>query len=142
MQSNTWQDALRTAVPAGLLAGAAMGIIARISMRVFALATGEPPTFSLGGTTAVIAVFALVLGLPLSVIYVRYWRPMGLAEGWHGAAYGAAIFVALVAIPFLVIPSDEANLHTRLLAIASFVPVPLAYGYVLGLIVERLIGSS
>ena len=85
-----------------------------------------------------IGVFAVVLGLPLSLIYVRFWRSMSIAEGWNGLAFGAVVLVVLIAIPFMVIPSAEADLRTRLLAIAVFIPVPLTYGYVLGVLVERL----
>ena len=129
---------LRVGLPSGLFAGVLMGIVARASMRAFAIAEGQRPSFSVGGTLTVIVVFALVLGAPLALLYVRFWRPLGIAPGWHGLAFGAAVLVVLVAIPFLVIPSDEANLRTRLIAIAVFVPVPLLYGWILGLVVDRL----
>jgi len=133
---------LRVGLPAGLFAGVLMGILARASMRAFAIAEGQRPSFSVGGTLTVIAVFALVLGTPLALLYVRFWRPLGLAPGWQGLAFGAAVLVVLIAIPFLVIPSADANLRTRLIAIAVFVPVPLLYGWLLGLTVERLIARA
>lgn len=142
MATDSWQHVLKVAVPAGLIAGAAMGIVTRISMRGCALATGEVPAFSLGDTAAVTGVFAVVLGLPLSLIYVRFWRSIGLADGWNGLAFGAALLVTLVVIPFMVIPTDEADLRSRLMAFAVFVPVPLVYGYTLGLNVERLIARA
>ncbi|HEY4667890.1 MAG TPA: hypothetical protein VIH26_11350 [Anaerolineales bacterium] len=133
---------LRVGLPAGLFAGVLMGVVARASMRAFAITEGQTPSFSIGGTLTVIAVFALVLGAPLALLYVRFWRPLGIAPGWHGLAFGAAVLLVLIAIPFLVIPSDEANLRTRLVAIAVFVPVPLLYGWLLGLTVERLIARA
>jgi hypothetical protein len=130
---------LKVAAPSGVLAGLAMGVIARISMRAFALAEGDRPTFSVGGTLAVLFVFAVILGIPLALPYVRYWRLLSLPGAWLGVAYGAALLLLLVVIPFLVIPSDEANLRTRLLAIAVFIPVPLAYGLALGRLAESFL---
>jgi len=142
MNPGGFSTLFRVGLPAGLFAGVLMGVVARASMRAFAIVEGQRPSFSIGGTLTVIAVFALVLGTPLALLYVRFWRPMGIAPGWHGLAFGAAVLVVLVAIPFLVIPSDEANLRMRLIAIVVFVPVPLLYGWVLGLAVERLIAKA
>jgi len=133
---------LQVGLPAGLFAGVLMGIVARASMRAFAIAEGQTPSFSIGGTLTVIAVFALVLGTPLALLYMRFWRPLGIAPGWQGVAFGAVVLVVLVALPFLLIPSDEANLRMRLVAIAVFVPVPLFYGWLLELAVERLIARA
>lgn len=139
MEINSFEQLLKIAVPAGLTAGALMGLIARISMRLFALADGSRPTFSVGGTAAVIAIFAVILGIPLALLYVRFWRPLAATGGLNGLAYGAVLLVVLIAIPFMVIPSDEANLRLRLMAIGAFVPVPLVYGYALGRFAENLI---
>lgn len=133
------QQLLRIGVPAGLLAGGLMGVMARIAMRLFALADGSRPSFSIGGTAAVIVVFAVVFGVPLALIYVRFWQQLNLASSIQGLAFGAAVFLVLVAIPFMLIPSDEANLRLRLMAIASFLPVPLVYGLALGRITQNFI---
>lgn len=137
--SESFQQLLRVAVPAGLMAGGLMGIVARIAMRLFALADGSRPTFSIGGTTAVIVVFAVIFGIPLALIYIRFWQQLSLANSIQGLAFGAVVFLVLVAIPFMVIPSDEANLRLRLMAMASFLPVPLVYGFALGRIAENFI---
>lgn len=137
MQTDTLPQLLRIAVTAGLVAGGLMGVIARVSMRLFALADGSKPTFNIGGSLAVVAIFAVVFGIPLALIYLRFWNQMSFLGG-NALAYGLAIFVVLVAIPFLVIPSDEANLRRRLIAMAAFVPAPLVYGYALGRITENL----
>lgn len=135
----TFPTLLKIAIPSGLLAGLLTGIIARISMRAFALADGMQPTFSIGGTAFVIFVFAAVLGVPFAVLYVRFWPSLNVAGGLQGLTYGALLFLILVAIPFMIIPSDEANLRIRLLAIAVFVPVPLIYGFALGQFAEKLL---
>ena len=135
--SESFQQLLRVAVPAGVLAGGVMGVAARIAMRLFALADGSRPSFSIGGTTAVIVIFAVVFGIPLALVYVRFWQQLSLASGIQGLAFGAAVFLVLIVIPFMVIPSDEANLRIRLMAIASFLPVPLVYGVALGRIAAR-----
>ncbi len=135
--SESFQQLLRVAVPAGLLAGSLMGVAARIAMRLFALADGSRPTFSIGGTAAVIVIFTVIFGIPLALIYVRFWPQLDLSSGIRGLAFGAMVFVVLVAIPFMVIPSDEATLRLRLMAIASFLPVPIVYGLALGRIAEN-----
>ncbi|MFQ5932860.1 MAG: hypothetical protein ACE5MM_10675, partial [Nitrospiraceae bacterium] len=95
-----------------------------------------------GGTLAVIFIFAVILGVPLALIYVRFWRSISLAGGWHGLTYGVVLFLLLVAIPFMIIPSDEANLRIRLIAIATFLPVALIYGFALGRFAENLIARA
>lgn len=138
MQTESFQQLLRIAVPAGLIAGSVMGVIARISMRLFALADGSRPSFSVGGSLAVVAIFAVIFGIPLALVYVRFWSRLD-ALGGNGLAYGAVVFLVLVAIPFMLIPSDEANLRMRLMAIASFLPVPLAYGLALSRVTQNLL---
>lgn len=138
MQTESFQQLLKIAVPAGLMAGSVMGVIARISMRLFALADGSRPSFSIGGSLAVVAIFAVIFGIPLALVYVRFWSRLG-ALGGSGLAYGAAIFLLLVAIPFMLIPSDEANLRLRLMAIAAFLPVPLVYGLALSRVTQNLL---
>jgi hypothetical protein len=138
MQIATVPNLLRVAIPAGLLSGALTGVVARVAMRAFALATGEVPTFSLAGTMMVIFVFAVILGIPLAVIYVRFWPASGALPG---LAYGALLLLLLIAIPFLLIPSEDATMRMRLLAIASFLPVPLIYGYALAQVSDRLVGN-
>lgn len=136
--SGGFESILRIVLPAGLLAGAFTGVVARIMMRVFALADGMEPSFSVAGTLGVIVIFAVVLGAPLALGYYFLWSRVGVSENLRGLVYGAVLFVVLIAIPFMVIPSDEAVLRTRLVAIASFLPVPLTYGLAIARAVERL----
>jgi hypothetical protein len=135
MYAETIQQVLKLAIPAGLLAGALTGLIARIAMRIFALISDETPRFSILGTIGVIAVFAVVLGIPLGVIYVRFWPASGMVAG---LLYGLMIFLILIALPFLLIPDDDATLRLRFTAMAAFLPVPLIYGYTLAALTGRL----
>lgn len=139
MGTDTLPNLLKVALPAGFMAGAITGVLARLAMRAFAMATDEKPTFSIGGTIGVIFVFAVILGIPLAVIYLRFWPASGALPG---LAFGLLLLLVLVAIPFLVIRSEEATMRLRLIAIATFVPVPLIYGYILARIAERLITAS
>ena len=138
MGADTFQDILKIAVPAGLMAGLVTGVVARIAMRAFALAEGETPSFSIAGTLMILFVFAVILGVPLALLYVRFWPSPG---SWYGLAYGLAIFVVAIAIPFLLIPSDDATPRLRLVAILSFLPVPLVYGLSLSQFTQRLISG-
>jgi hypothetical protein len=138
MQIAAVPNLLRIAIPAGILSGALTGVVARVAMRIFAIATGEQPGFSIGGTLAVIFVFAVILGIPLAVVYVRFWPAAGVLPG---LAYGATLLLVLITIPFLLIPSEEATMRMRLVAIANFLPVPLIYGYALSQVANRLVGS-
>lgn len=138
MQIAVVPNLLRVAIPAGLLSGALTGVVARVAMRIFAVATGEQPGFSIGGTLAVIFVFAVILGIPLSLIYVRFWPTSGVLPG---IAYGAVLLLALIVVPFLLIQSEDATMRMRLVAIASFIPVPLIYGFALSQVADRLVGS-
>lgn len=127
-----WEDTLRVGTASGLLAGLLTGAAARIAMRIFALADGMEPTFSLEGTLTILLIFGVVLGVPLGVIYVRFWRPLTGISPRNGLAFGVLLLLVLVALPFMLIPSDEATLVRRLIAIGSFVPVPLVYGLAVG----------
>lgn len=139
MPAPSLQTVIKAAVPAGLLAGLVTGVVARISMRAFALLDGTRPSFSVGGTLMVLFAFGVVLGIPLALPYVRFWRTIALQGSWQGLAYGALLLVVLVVLPFLLIPSDEATPRLRLLAIAVFIPVPLVYGVALGRITESVL---
>lgn len=138
MQIAAVPNLLRVAIPAGILSGALTGVVARVAMRIFAVATGEQPGFSIGGTLAVIFVFAVILGIPLAFIYVRFWPTAGALPG---LAYGATLLLVLIVVPFLLIQSEEATMQMRLVAIASFIPVPLIYGIALSQVANRLAGS-
>ena len=57
---------LGRAVVAGLVAGVACGVVARLCMRLATLAVGEPGEFSWAGTTGIVVVF-VVAALPGAV---------------------------------------------------------------------------
>ncbi len=131
------QIVLKAGVASGLAAGLLTGVAARIAMRIFALAEGMRPEFSVGGTLAILVIFGVLFGIPLGMIYVRFWRRPTWIGAWNGLAFGTLLLIVLIVLPFLLIPSDDATLARRLLAIGSFVPVPLVYGLTVGLAAER-----
>lgn len=135
------QVTLKVGSASGLAAGLLAGVAARIAMRIFALADGMEPSFSLEGTLAILVIFGVVLGIPLGLIYVRFWRPLTWAGRWNGPAFGVLLLVVLVALPFMLIRSEEATLARRLIAIGSFVPVPLVYGFAVGRAAKRWLPS-
>lgn len=136
------QELLAVALPAGLLAGTIAGIVARAMMRVFAIADGMERRFTVYGSVGVVVIFAVVFGAPLALLYYRFWHEVSIPGDLHGLSFGALIFLIFIAIPFMVIPSDEATLRLRLIAIGSFLPVPLIYGIALALIVDRLLATA
>ena len=82
-----------------------------------------------------IGIFAVVLGAPLGLVFVGLWPVTGALAG---LAYGVVLFLLLIALPFLLIPDDDATLRKRLTAMATFLPVPLIYGYTVAVVVGSL----
>src|SRR3972149_10802862 len=87
---------------AGLVVGAVIGGIgARIAMRIVALVASMQPSFTLGGTTGILVIGA-ILGMPFGLIYVairRYLPGRGL---WNGLVYGALLWLIFVVPTFLL----------------------------------------
>jgi hypothetical protein len=114
---------IRSAVPA-IVAGAASGAIllgggGRLAMFLFAVATGRPPGFTLGGSLNVVfagAIVGVVGGLLLALI--RRWLP---GRPWvRGVSFGALCY--LVAIPGFRPPTP--------LVFGLFAPLFVAFGVV------------
>lgn len=112
---------IRSAVPA-IVAGAAAGAIllgggGRLAMFLFAVATGRPPVFTLGGALNVVfagAIVGVVGGLLLALI--RRWLP---GRPWvRGVSFGVLCY--LVAIPGFRPPTP--------LVFGLFAPLFVAYG--------------
>lgn len=137
-EQRAWGSLLRVGAVAGLIGGGVSGIVARGSMRAFAVAQGMETGFSIGGTLFIVFVFAVVLGMPLALAYVGLRRASSSVSIESGLAFGVVLLIALIFTPFLLIPNDEADLALRLIAIATFVPVPLVYGLTLGYVASRL----
>lgn len=121
---------------AGLLAGALMGIGARISMRIVALFGNSQPDFTFVGTLGILMLFTL-FGLPFGAIFTGLHPLVRLRMSIWGGIYGL-IFAALVCIPFLNDPGGEFALASPWVGIVLFAPLPLLGGLLLGIIMPRL----
>lgn len=66
-------------------------------MRVVALAGGEEPRFSIGGTLAVLAAFG-VLSAPLGLAFVAWSRYLPRAGVWGGAGFGIGLFILVAGL--------------------------------------------
>ncbi len=83
---------------AGLIAGVlVLGISGRIAMRVVALRAGEEPSFSIGGTLAVLAALG-VLSAPLGLAFVAWSRFLPRAGVWGGAGFGIVLFILVAGL--------------------------------------------
>jgi hypothetical protein len=137
---------LGAALATGALLGASIGGVgARIAMRVVALLDEGAPSFTLGGTLAIVIMggvlgalgglgFALVRGL-LRAGWGEETSP--LRSIGAGAVYGGAL-AALTALPFFVIREGELALASPLVGAALFAWIPLAYGLALGAAMPRV----
>ena len=125
-------------VVVGLLVGAVVGGIgARIAMRIVALVASMQPSFTLGGTTGILVIGA-ILGMPFGLIYVairRYLPGRGL---WNGLVYGALLWLIFVVPTFLLAGEGELALVSPAAGIAIFMSVPLLYGMVLAVLLARV----
>ena len=82
----------------GLIAGVlVLGISGRIAMRIVALAGGEEPSFSIGGTLVVLAAIG-VLSAPLGLAFVAWSRYLPRACVWGGAGFGVVVFVLVAGL--------------------------------------------
>lgn len=117
---------------AAVVAGAAMGLVARLMMRLVVLAAGEPGQFSLAGTAAILVVFvvATVPGAVVAALVRRRGRSAvlyafavllcvpttGIARVDLGGLFGLSaaqwvgvgsatlgIYVAILALPFVAL---------------------------------------
>jgi hypothetical protein len=111
----------------GLVGGLVAGALGRLAMRIFAVAVGQPTTFTTEGSM-VIVFFGLLFGPAVAVGYVLV-RPF-LPGPWpiRGLLYGLAL-AGLVALSFSGAPIEEAA-PDRSLAIILFAMLALILGLV------------
>ena len=125
-------------VVAGLLTGAVIGGIgAHIAMRIIALVATMQPSFSLGGTTGILMIGA-ILGMPFGLIYVAIRRYLPGRGVWNGLVYGALLWLIFVVPTFLLAREGELALVSPLAGIAIFLLVPLLYGMALAVLIGRV----
>ncbi len=127
-------QAVLLSVPFALL----LGIAFRVMMRLVALAIGNKPSFSLGGTALIVLGFA-VSGSLFTLLFVaaRPWLPSrGLSKG---LAFGMVLYV-LFWHPFFRTASDDLRtvLHPVTIGLLTSLLMTLWIGY--GLAVEATIG--
>ncbi len=92
-------------VLAGLLGGVVWGVLARIAMRIMALAAGQYPEFSIAGSLGIVAVGAIV-GALLGLLYTPARRFLPRAPFRRVLAGG--IFALLIwGLPFYLGPFLE-----------------------------------
>lgn len=125
-------------VVGGLVVGAVIGGIgARIAMRLVTLVTSLQPGFTMGGTTGILVIGA-ILGMPFGLIYIALRRYLPGRGIWNGLVYGVLILLLVVVPIFLVSREGELALVSPVVGIAIFMPVILLYGMVLAVVVGRL----
>ena len=89
-----------------LVSGVLLGVAARFTMRLVALVSGVPVSFSVGGSIEVIVLGAL-LGTPLALGYLLLRRRTHRTHAWHGLGFGLAAFGMFALFPM---PSAESAL--------------------------------
>src|SRR3990172_12541516 len=123
---------------AGLLTGAVIGGIgARIAMRIIALVATMQPSFSLGGTTGILMIGA-ILGMLFGLIYVAIRRYLPGRGVWNGLVYGVLLWLIFVVPTFLLAGEGELALVSPAAGIAIFMSVPLLYGMALAVLIARV----
>lgn len=124
------------AIISGLVAGIGAGIISRFSMRFVAIAADLETSFTVSGT-----LFILILGAVAGIIFaLLFWVLSFFIRGniiLRGLSYGLVLAVLLVFLPFLNAPDGELTLVSPAVGIALFAPIPIAYGLILGILINR-----
>jgi hypothetical protein len=114
-------------------AGVALGIAARIAMRIVALQADAPPAFSLGGSVEIV-LFGAMLGAPVALVFWMCRRRWRLPSG-SGVVLALGLFAILAARPSpaargALAATDDAPFVTAMIFGAAFA----AYGLVLELL--------
>lgn len=121
---------------AGLLSGLMLGIGLRVAMRLVALAAGQEPHFTLGGTLIIIIMVGVVFGAIFGLLFaaMRQWFPgTALAKG---IGYGAVLLV-LFWYPFFEVARDDLKnvLHPVVIGVATSIVSMLWIGYALVMVI-------
>ena len=147
-EERSWRpiQQLGFSVLGGLTAGLTLGPGARIGMRLVAVASGQTPKFTIGGTAAVVAVFAL-FGLSLALVYRAFlWRRLP----GKGTTFGL-LLGALTWYPFARIAAHDLHrtLHhptvlagATLFALGLWVPYALALEAILARLSRRWVKAG
>lgn len=132
-----WGNAV-VATLAGLAAGTVvLGIGGRVAMRIIALATGQVPGFSLGGTLEVLVAGAW-RGTIGGLVYLVLGRFVPAKGPWKGLALGILLFLIVVATLRPSIRQQVATLGVVPLAVGLFGLLFIVYGIAVDFSVGRL----
>jgi len=123
----------------GIAGGVAAGAFSRFSMRMVAVLGGLEPSFSIGGTLAILLVGAF-FGIPFALIYTGIGRFLPFPDRWKGLAYGVILGVLFIVLPFLLIDDGELTLVSPWTGILLFFPLPVIFGVLQTLLLPKLEG--
>lgn len=134
------RDRLRTlasASLAGVAGGLICGVLARLAMRLIALARGQETEFSLAGTAGILMTFIAMAGA-LAVIYML--ASSAYRHGPSASAWGLA-GVGLLAVAVFLTPLRQ-ELARGPAFVVLFIPIGLLLGWIPaslgGLLAKRL----
>jgi hypothetical protein len=124
---------------AGLAAGFAAGAVARLSMRIIALAGGQTPGFSLSGTLFILFVFGVFFGIPLGWLYAALSTPQAPNQVLRPLLISLGCFLFFIFLAAVIgADSEELAIVPGAVAIAAFLPVPLTHSLAYTLIRDRI----
>jgi hypothetical protein len=119
---------------AGLIAGAAWGVGARVAMRVVAVAAGERPEFSLGATLAIL-LFTAFVGVPAGLVFTAVRRFVSGPAWRQGLVFGVVVLLVLGTLLYRSPFQQEAvELGLLPLTIGMFGPLLLLAGVAVALV--------
>lgn len=124
---------LAAASIAGVVAGVATGLMARLAMRFIVVLRGETPEFSLGGTAGILFAFVLMAGA-LAMTYALVTR--GFRRG-PGPGGWALVGLALLAGVLVVTPLRQ-EISRGPAFVGLFIPVGLFLGWMAAWVGKRL----
>lgn len=137
LNTHRWSEQLRV-VAAGILAGMSCGVVAgigaRIAMRIVALEAGQRPSFSVGGSIAIV-ILGVVLGIPAGLLFIalRRWLP--------GPRLVKGLVLGLMLVLLFAWPFAAGNIELAIsprLGLALFLPLFVIAGVMVALVVAPL----
>jgi hypothetical protein len=135
-------DRIIAGLVSGLIAGfTVLGIGGRITMRLIAMAEGQPPKFTARGTLGVLVVFSII-GIILSVPFATLQGHMRSSNLRKGATFGLLLMLMIVwampLVPLLMGDRIEELSFASIVARALFSVLFLGYGLTVATVSEQL----